>query len=167
MSGGARRREGPVGTAVRIALRVAMTAVQLPRRALEALGRGRDRGVHAVPVTPRGTIVLVRLRYARGWRLPGGGRGDAEDPREAALRELEEEIGMYAHGAVESVHRSAGSESGAGEASLFVVRDVEYRPRWSLEIEAVTEVPPDRLPSDVAEPARRALALARPMLTGE
>ena len=43
-------------------------------------------------------MILVKLRYAPGWRLPGGGRADDEDPCEAALRELREEIGMTAHG---------------------------------------------------------------------
>lgn len=38
--------------------------------------------------------------------------------------------------------------------SLFVVEDVIYRPRWSLEIERVIEVPLDRLPNDLAPVAR-------------
>src|SRR3954470_455052 len=56
-------------------------------------------GVHAVALTPEGRIVLVKLRYAPGWRLPGGGMQAREDPREAVLRELREEIGMTSCGA--------------------------------------------------------------------
>ena len=114
-------------------------------------GPGTGLGVHAVALTPRGNIVLVRLRYAPGWRLPGGGRGEREDPVAAVLRELHEEIGLLAHGAVEPLQ--------PGE--LYLVRDVVYRPRWTMEVEAVTEAAVDALPGDLAEPARRALARAR------
>lgn len=131
---------------------------------LRALNRLRVRltgdrpGVHSVALTPGGAIVLVKLRYARGWRLPGGGRKQGEDPREAALRELAEEIGMTGHGAVEPV-------PGEGSPpSLFVVREVEYRPRWSLEIEAVTEAAPGQVPRDLAPSAARAISLARALL---
>ena len=55
--------------------------------------RPRTFGAHALALTPERKIVLVKLRYAPGWRLPGGGRGEHEDPRDAVLRELREEIG--------------------------------------------------------------------------
>ena len=42
----------------------------------------------------------MKLRYARGWRLPGGGRDPSEPSIDAALRELREEIGMTGHGDV-------------------------------------------------------------------
>ena len=114
-----------------------------------AIGRGPGTrpGVHAIALTEHGNIVLVRLRYASGWRLPGGGRGEREDPVAAVLRELTEEIGMLAHGAVEPLQ--------PGE--LYLVRDVVYRPRWTMEVEAVMEAGLDALPGDLAEPARAAL----------
>jgi 8-oxo-dGTP pyrophosphatase MutT (NUDIX family) len=50
--------------------------------------RARSRlGVHAIALTPERRIVLVKLRYAPGWRLPGGAREEYEDPCEAGLRE--------------------------------------------------------------------------------
>ena len=58
------------------------------------LRRPRTFGAHALAFTPEGRIILVRLRYAPGWRLPGGGRSEREDPKHAVLRELREEIGM-------------------------------------------------------------------------
>ncbi len=48
-----------------------------------------------------GKVILVKLRYAPGWRLPGGGRRGTEEPQEAVLRELREEIGMTSHGTVD------------------------------------------------------------------
>ncbi len=135
---------------------------QALRRSIWFFTRPTTLGVHAVAVTPAGKIVLVTLSYARGWRLPGGGRKESEDAREAVLRELREEIGMVSHGEVAEIaqfehrpdHRMAHS-------SLFVVRDVVYRSRWSLEIKRVAEFDLDRLPADTAKITRRLIAAAR------
>ncbi len=114
--------------------------------------RPRTFGAHALAFTPERRIILVKLRYARGWRLPGGGRSEDEDPREAVLRELREEIGMTSHGRV----RSAGDLEEQTDfkrdlASLLVVEEVRYRPpTWSWEVERIIECSLDDLPSDVA-----------------
>ena len=135
------------------ALRVALTATfaLVKRRAR------RRRGVHAVALTPERRIILVRLRYARGWRLPGGGLGADEDVETAALRELREEIGMTAQGAV---------RHGLGESDpVLIVEDVRYQPpSWSWEVEQVIEVPLDKLPNDLAPIASRWLTAIRPLL---
>lgn len=51
-----------------------------------------------IPVTDAGEVILVRqYRPAIGrlvWELPAGTLKDAEDPREAAVRECHEEIGL-------------------------------------------------------------------------
>ena len=124
------------------------------------------RGAHAVAFTPQGRLIFVKLRYARGWRLPGGGRGPDEEPVDAALRELREEIGMIGHGAARlacEVEDSACRNSDL--ASLVIVRDVEYRPRrWSLEVERVREAELDSLPPDIAAPTARWLQAVGPHL---
>lgn len=122
-------------------------------------------GVHTVALTPEGRIVLVRLRYAPGWRLPGGGRGPGEDSLDAVLRELREEIGLISHGRIDQAdQRMDVPDFGPGEAALFVVRDVVYRPRWSLEVEAVTEAPLSGLPADMSPRAQRWLERVAPLL---
>ena len=135
------------------ALRVALTAAfaLVKRRAR------RRRGVHAVALTPERHIVLVRLRYARGWRLPGGGLEADEDVEMAALRELREEIGMTARGTV---------RHGLGEPDpVLIVEDVRYQPpSWSWEVEQVIEVPLDELPNDLAPIASRWLTAIGPQL---
>lgn len=111
------------------------------RRATGAVGDG----VHAIALTARGTVVLVRLTYADGWRLPGGGRKRAEKPQEAMLRELREEIGLLSHGGIEPLD-DLSARHGFG---FFLVREIVYQPpRRSLEVEAVREFDPDRLPAD-------------------
>jgi 8-oxo-dGTP pyrophosphatase MutT (NUDIX family) len=133
-------------------LRVALTAVHQLLKALWFLRRPRTFGAHAIALTPERKLILVKLRYAAGWRLPGGGRDPREPPRDAVLRELREEIGMTAHGRV----RLAGELEQQPDfkhdlASLLIVEDVRYSPRkWSWEVERIIETPLDRLPGNMA-----------------
>ncbi len=106
------------------------------------LGRTRPPGygAHALALTPERKLILVKLRYAPGWRVPGGGRHDHEELRDAVLRELREEIGMTSHGAVRE-----------GAPGLLVVEDVRYdAAKWSWEVEAIREVPIGDLPTDLS-----------------
>lgn len=137
----------------RFLLRTVLTGLQRLRRAWWRLSGRRGRGALAVPLTPEGRLVLVRLTYAGGWRLPGGGIGRAEDPQTAALRELAEEIGMTAHGDVARVDQ-------LGRSALFLVRDVVYAPRRTFEIEEVAEFAPDSLPEAATRFTRRCVAEA-------
>lgn len=98
--------------------------------------------------------MLVTLRYARGWRLPGGGRKQGEAPERAILRELGEEIGLISHGPVCMAAEVA-------ESALFVVEDVRYRPRWSLEVKAVRAFPLDQLPPETAPITRQLIDAAQ------
>lgn len=117
--------------------------------------RPRTFGAHAFALTPAKKLILVRLRYAPGWRLPGGGRRSGEDPVNAALRELREEIGMTSHGEVRTACQLEQNPDFRRDlVSLIIVEDVAYSPRWSLEIERTIEVPLNELPSDLAPVAR-------------
>ena len=46
--------------------------------------RPKTYGAHAFALTREGRLVLVKLWYAPGWRLPGGGRDESEPPVDAA-----------------------------------------------------------------------------------
>lgn len=127
--------------------------------------RPRTFGAHALALTPQNKVVLVKLRYALGWRLPGGGRKADESPREAVLRELREEIGLVSHGEVQLVCELEQIPDFKRDlASLLIVRDVVYQPRWSWEIQAVMEAELDRLPTDVAPHAARWLEMLKERL---
>ena len=114
--------------------------------------RPRTFGAHAVALTPAGKIVLVKLRYAEGWRVPGGGRKKNEPPEDAVLRELREEIGMTGHGAVQrACELEERVDFKRDLSSLLVVRDVQYsRPAWSWEVEDLMEADLGSLPSDLS-----------------
>jgi 8-oxo-dGTP pyrophosphatase MutT (NUDIX family) len=144
---------------LRPALHLAMTAFQAVRRVFWYCTRPDVRGVQAIPLTPSGRVVLVKQRYTHGWHLPGGGQKKSEDASAAALRELREEIGLQAHGEV----RELGSfvyhpDFRRSAVTLFLVRDVTYKPGWSLEIEEVGEFDPSGLPPDATALTRRRLA---------
>lgn len=146
---------------VRRLLHGAVNILQALRRTLWFVTRPNTRGAHAIAFTPDGKIVLVTLSYARGWRLPGGGIDPGETAGQAVLRELKEEIGMTGHGAVEQVTVFTDRPDRRRDCStLFIVRDVAYDPKWTLEVKAVRAFDPAALPGDMAAITRRLLEAA-------
>jgi 8-oxo-dGTP pyrophosphatase MutT (NUDIX family) len=145
------------------ALRVALTAAHSLLRLGWLARRPRTFGAHAFALTPERKVILVRLRYAPGWRLPGGGRGEREDPRDAILRELREEIGMTSHGRVRLAAELEQQPYFKRDlASLLIVEDVRYEPpRWSWEVERIAECAIDDLPKDMAPIAAAWVAALR------
>jgi len=146
-------------------LRVALTAAHKLLKAAWFVRRPRTFGAHALAFTPEGKLILVKLRYASGWRLPGGGRHRGEPAEHAVLRELREEIGMIAHGRVRlACELEEAVDFKHDLAALLIVEDVRYRPRWSWEVERVAEYPIDALPPDTAAVTLRWIDGLRPQL---
>ena len=147
------------------ALRVILTGAHQILRAGWFVRRPRTFGAHALALTPNRMLILVKLRYASGWRLPGGGRGKNEDPVDAALRELREEIGMTGHGAVKNAAELEQRRHYRRDlVSLVVVEDVRYRPRWSWEVERIIDVDPHHLPEGMSPLAEEWVAALREYL---
>jgi 8-oxo-dGTP pyrophosphatase MutT (NUDIX family) len=147
-------------------LRVVLTTGHQLLKAGWFIRRPRTFGAHAIALTPERRLVLVKLRYAPGWRLPGGGCRADEDPRGAVLRELREEIGMTSHGAVRlACELEQATDFKLDLAALLVVEDVRYQPpRWSWEVERVMEYEPDDLPLDLAPITQSWIAAIRDRL---
>ncbi|HET7317424.1 MAG TPA: NUDIX domain-containing protein [Sphingomicrobium sp.] len=151
--------------AVDKALRFVLTGLQQVRRAIWFVERPKTFGAHAIALTPQGKIVLVKLRYAPWWRVPGGGRREDEDAEAAALRELREEIGLLSHGEVQRVRDfDEPTDFKRDTASLIIARDIHYRPRWSWEVEQVREFDPGALPHDISPTHERWIEAALPLL---
>lgn len=70
------------------------------------LRRPMTLGVRVIATNSDGHVLLVRHSYTPGWYLPGGGVEKGETAIEAASRELAEEAGLVAQGALRllSVH---------------------------------------------------------------
>ncbi|MGI8705577.1 MAG: NUDIX domain-containing protein [Sphingomicrobium sp.] len=147
-------------------LRIAATAAHSLLKAFWFVTRPRTYGAHALALTPEGKVVLVKLRYAPGWRIPGGGRPPHEDPVDAALRELREEIGMISHGEARLARDfEEPTDFKRDTASLVIVRDVRYSPpRWSWEVEQVCEADPQSLPAELSPVTARWIRDLTPLL---
>jgi 8-oxo-dGTP pyrophosphatase MutT (NUDIX family) len=146
-------------------LRPLLTALHRLLTLVWFVRRPRTFGAHALALTPEGKAILVRLRYAPGWRLPGGGRAAHEDPRDAVLRELREEIGMTSHGNVRlAAELEEQPDYKRDLAALLVVRDVRYAPRWSWEVEEIMEAELDALPAGLSPRAAAWLEALRDKL---
>src|SRR5690348_15543416 len=133
-------------------LHLALTGAHKLLKAAWFVRRPRTNGAHALALTPERKLVLVRLRYAPGWRVPGGGRRSNEYAQAAVIRELREEIGMTAYGRIRfACELEERVDFKRDLASLLIVEDVRYRPpRFSWEVEQVGEFALDRLPADTA-----------------
>lgn len=144
-------------------LRLVLTAGHQFLKAAWFLRRPRTFGAHAIALTPERKLILVKLRYASGWRLPGGGRAPEEEPIAAALRELREEIGLTAHGAIRlACEIEQPTDFKRDLASLLIIDDVRYHPRrWSWEVERICERRLDELPEDLAPITREWIDAAR------
>jgi 8-oxo-dGTP pyrophosphatase MutT (NUDIX family) len=141
-------------------LRIALTGVHKLLRATWFVRRPRTFGAHAIALTPKRKLILVKLRYAPGWRVPGGGRKRGEYAQAAVIRELREEIGMTGYGRVRLACELEESVDFKRDLSaLLVVEDVRYAPpRWSWEIEEVGEFDRDDLPDDTSPATLRWIA---------
>lgn len=147
-------------------LRLILTAAHKLLKVAWFVGRPRTRGAHAVALTRERKLVLVKLRYARGWRLPGGGRRSGEYAQAAVIRELREEIGMTAYGRIRfACELEESVDFKRDRAALLIVEDVRYRPRrWSWEVEQVGEFAIEQLPPDIASLTLRWIDALRPSL---
>jgi len=151
---------------LRLPLRALMMPLQRLRRLIWAVKPRSVVGAHAVALTPEGKILLVKLRYARGWHVPGGVRKAGETARQNALRELTEETGMLSYGSIVQLLDEVELVNHRSDASgVFLVRDIIYRPRWTLEVEEIVEADFDALPADTSPRARRWIETARLQLT--
>lgn len=147
-------------------LRLTLTAAHKLLKVAWFVRRPRTRGAHAVALTKERKLVLVKLRYARGWRLPGGGRRSGEYAQAAVIRELREEIGMTAYGRIRFACELEESVDFKRDlAALLIVEDVRYQPRrWSWEVEQVGEFAMEQLPPDTAGLTLRWIDALRPNL---
>jgi 8-oxo-dGTP pyrophosphatase MutT (NUDIX family) len=146
-------------------LRLGLTAAHKLLKATWFVRRPRTYGAHALAFTPEGKLILVKLRYAPGWRVPGGGRHRREPAEDAGLRELREEIGMTAHGRVRlACELEEAVDFKRDFAALLIVEDVVYRAKWTWEVEKVGEFPIANLPADTNSATLRWIEILRPHL---
>ena len=75
--------------------RLGLRAAHALRKRWWRLAQVRLQGSRVLAFDARGQLLLIRHSYGSGtWMLPGGGIAWREDPLDAALRELTEEVGL-------------------------------------------------------------------------
>ena len=132
--------------------------------------RPRTLGVRALVRDDAGRIALVRHTYADHWYLPGGGVKKGESFAAAALREVEEEIGLTGC----AIERILGVYHSRREYKddhivLFEVRApdgaaIDRRDR--MEIAEAGWFAPDALPEDLSAATARRIAEYRAGVIG-
>lgn len=70
-------------------------------RAVQWTVRASTVGVRTLVINDRREVLLLHHTYMEDWHFPGGGVNVGEPTKEAAIRELWEETGIVATGAVE------------------------------------------------------------------
>ena len=112
--------------------------------------RPRTFGAHALALTPERKLILVKLRYASGWRLPGGGRGGGRgSARGGAARAARGDRHDRARPRPPRLRARAAHDFRRDLASLLIVEDVRYRPALVVGDRAGRRSPARRLPADI------------------
>jgi len=121
----------------------------------------RGSGVAVVAFDEQGRVLLARHSYGPPiWTLPGGGMARGEDPQQAAIREMKEELGC---GLADLTAIDAGEEPIAGSHNtrhIIVARLVGEPVPDMREVVAVAFVDPKDLPEHCGRRSRAWLAQA-------
>jgi len=97
------------------------------------LRRPFTRGV-SIAVWCDGEVLLVRNSYRRGLSFPGGGVARGEKPRDAAARELHEEVGLRADAAaLQLVCDSLGEREHRRDRVWHFELRLDRRPRLRVD----------------------------------
>jgi 8-oxo-dGTP pyrophosphatase MutT (NUDIX family) len=136
-----------------------LVAADKLRHAWWFVARPRSLGVLALVVDENGHVLLVEHTYRSGWYLPGGGVHRKEGLDDALRRELREEVGV-APTAEPRLHGVYWNfrEGKSDYVVVFAVEQWERKTVKSLEIENSGFFPPNGLPEDTSEPAKRRIA---------
>jgi ADP-ribose pyrophosphatase YjhB (NUDIX family) len=110
----------------------------------------------------RGEVLLVRNSYVPYYSLPGGYVRRGEDPRDAALRELDEEVGLKADPSQLSlVHEETHPWEGKQDHVEIFSLEVDPRPEIAVDhrevIEAAWWTPSRALELNLFPPLRKVL----------
>lgn len=108
------------------------------------------RGCCVIISNPSGEILLLRHSYGPAvWAFPGGGVDKGEDPRDAALREVREELGLTLD-TVEPLGTMQETISGSPHTAFLFTATTDQTPQPDgREITEARFYPRDALPEPI------------------
>lgn len=119
------------------------------------LTRPLTAGARVMVIDDADQVLLVRHTYMPGWFLPGGGVERGETMRQAAERELREEVGVLASEPLSFFGLYANfKEFKSDHVALYVLRAYEVQPRPNREIAEFGFFGADALPDGVTAATR-------------
>jgi 8-oxo-dGTP pyrophosphatase MutT (NUDIX family) len=131
------------------------------RRRWWRIRRPRRSSVVVVAFDARGRVLLARHSYGPAlWSLPGGGMNRGEDPEQAAVREIREELGC---GLADLTAIDASEQRIAGSRDMqhvFAARLVGEPVPDMREVVAVELADPENLPVQCGSRTRQWVARA-------
>lgn len=100
----------------------------------------------------RGELLLIRNSYGHRdvWVLPGGGIGRRESPKEVAVREIREELGIAIADLELVASYKSSSEGKRDTVHLFTATALGSRAADSIEVEEARFFARDALPNNVS-----------------
>lgn len=89
-----------------------------------------------VAIWSEGELLLVETSYRRSWSLPGGGIERGETARQAAVRELTEEVGLRVR-AVQLLDPWQITERGLGGLNTVTIFTLPVQTRPALKVDGL------------------------------
>jgi 8-oxo-dGTP pyrophosphatase MutT (NUDIX family) len=122
--------------------------------------RAMTLGARVAVLDDKGRVLLVRHTYAPGWNFPGGGVEFGESCEDAARREIREEAGISAAGALELRGIFSNHVSYPGDHLAFFVLRQFTRSAWkpNREIAEAEFFPMDQMPDNTTGGTLRRVA---------
>jgi ADP-ribose pyrophosphatase YjhB (NUDIX family) len=116
-------------------------------------------GASVIAQDAQGRVLLVRHSYMWGWALPGGGVGRNEPPEAAAIREMQEEVGLSSSTPPELFGLYTRKVAWFSNViALYRVRDARIDFHPNLEVREVMFCDPSSPPPDTQASTLRRLA---------
>ncbi len=117
-------------------------------------------GTRAIILNSKNEILLVKHTYTPGWHFPGGGVDKGESPRQAIVREVQEEAGVLPLKSPEIIDCYFNIYLGVNDiVSLYLIKEFQIEPfKSNKEIAEAKWFSIENLPEDASQATKKRVA---------